>query len=372
MTSSNARKNNKDKDSTTHHPSNGVTNRKREESDNTYYTIRLSFKFVCLSLALTFLVAFVSGYAARKVLIQRIVAIQPQQLPELTAVPQQQDAAATVTLPPPKVRDDKEVPSTYYSAKITNTTASASAHTMLLEKKPGTKPTATTPSTWKECVVDENYEAQGQSCQVSKETSAKYDDNHDTDEDDEDDEAPHLPAGQHLLVDIKNVNRDFLNSEQRLAQAMVDVVWESDLTLLSYHCHSLFPIGVSCVGVLLESHISFHTWPENGVITLDLFTCGSGLLLPILPLIERLFAIPEEPTEDQSTEPPIMIWIHKLRGFRPQNDATSRFLGQSDLATDILGVMDLDMKKQVRFFFSNKRFFLLFNLFIRFIYYHIL
>ena len=31
------------------------------------------------------------------------------------------------------------------------------------------------------------------------------------------------------------------------------------LTLLSYHCHSLLPAGVSCVGVLLESHISFHT-----------------------------------------------------------------------------------------------------------------
>lgn len=71
--------------------------------------------------------------------------------------------------------------------------------------------------------MDENYEAQGEGCQVSTETSAKYDD----DDDDDEDEQPHLPAGQHLLVDIKNVNHDFLTSEQRLAQAMVDVVWES-------------------------------------------------------------------------------------------------------------------------------------------------
>jgi hypothetical protein len=113
-------------------------------------------------------------------------------------------------------------------------------------------------------------------------------------------------------------------------------------------------MGVSCVGVLLESHISFHTWPEAGVITLDLFTCGSGLLLPILPIIERLFAIPDEPIKgDQSSEPPTMIWVHKLRGFRPQDDATSKFLGQSDLATDLLGVMDLDMKKQVRFLITD-------------------
>lgn len=107
--------------------------------------------------------------------------------------------------------------------------------------------------------------------------------------------------------------------------------------------------------MLLESHISFHIWPENGVITLDLFTCGSGLLLPILPIIERLFAIRQDMDDQQQAEndtstdnePPIMIWVHKLRGFRPEDDATSRALGRSNLATEILEVMDLDMKQQV-------------------------
>ncbi|EEC49071.1 predicted protein, partial [Phaeodactylum tricornutum CCAP 1055/1] len=80
--------------------------------------------------------------------------------------------------------------------------------------------------------------------------------------------------GQHLLVDIENVDASFLNSAHQLAFAMVDVIEMSGLTLLSYHCHGLEPIGVSCVGVLLESHVSFHTWPIEGVITLDLFTCG--------------------------------------------------------------------------------------------------
>jgi len=73
------------------------------------------------------------------------------------------------------------------------------------------------------------------------------------------DEEEHLPAGQHLLVDLMNVEAAFLNSEQRLADAMVESVKMGGLTLLSYHCHSLLPAGVSCVGVLLESHISFHT-----------------------------------------------------------------------------------------------------------------
>lgn len=66
----------------------------------------------------------------------------------------------------------------------------------------------------------------------------------------------HLPSGQHLLVDLKGVDSEFLNSEQQLAEAMLDLVTESRLTLLSYHCHSLVPTGVACIGVLLESHVS--------------------------------------------------------------------------------------------------------------------
>lgn len=64
----------------------------------------------------------------------------------------------------------------------------------------------------------------------------------------------HRPAGQHLLVDMKGVDSSFLNSEERLVEAMVQTVDESGLTMLSYHCHSLIPSGISCVGVLLESH----------------------------------------------------------------------------------------------------------------------
>jgi BioD-like phosphotransacetylase family protein len=60
------------------------------------------------------------------------------------------------------------------------------------------------------------------------------------------------------LVDIKNVDAHFLNSEERLAEAMVKLIDQSKLTLLSYHCHSLVPVGVSCAGILLESHIALQ------------------------------------------------------------------------------------------------------------------
>lgn len=145
------------------------------------------------------------------------------------------------------------------------------------------------------------------------------------------------PAGQHLLVDIKNVEAAFLDSEVRLATAMIDVITQSELTLLSYHCHGLIPEGVSCVGVLLESHVSFHTWPKEGVITLDLFTCGSKSLLPLVNVLLQLFGVPRGFGED-----PEMVWTHKKRGFRYSEDADvvdglsdlDRFLGDAELDKD--------------------------------------
>jgi S-adenosylmethionine decarboxylase proenzyme len=189
-------------------------------------------------------------------------------------------------------------------------------------------------------------EEQQNSCNADEnecEHVEKDGDGGDEKDEDEDDEE-HLPAGQHLLVDIKNVEADFLNSDVRLAQAMIDVVNESKLTLLSYHCHSLLPMGVSCVGVLLESHISFHTWPTEGVITLDLFTCGSGKLMPVLPILERLFGIPRTPKDGESFVAPFARWVHKLRGFRPEEskDYLSR-----DLGIEVLENTQFEWKQEV-------------------------
>mmetsp|Transcript_26461 Transcript_26461/g.49397 ORF Transcript_26461/g.49397 Transcript_26461/m.49397 type:complete len:761 (-) Transcript_26461:139-2421(-) len=155
----------------------------------------------------------------------------------------------------------------------------------------------------------------------------------------------HEPAGQHLLVDIKGIESDFLDSEERLAKAMVDTVNHAGLTMLSYHCHKLIPKGVSCVGVLLESHISFHTWPDEGVITLDLFTCGNKPLIPVVSTIQELFGI------GINIE---MQWSHELRGFRnkdvkkdPDNDNYAVLDHNSDLSQMVWSPIDCPHKEQI-------------------------
>lgn len=104
------------------------------------------------------------------------------------------------------------------------------------------------------------------------------------------------PSGQHILVDIDNVDSDFLRSEERLTNAMMELIQNrTNMTLLSYHCHSdareRVIGGISCAGILLESHVSFHTFPTFGSISFDLFSCGKVSLLPTLSDVRELFAV---------------------------------------------------------------------------------
>ena len=137
-----------------------------------------------------------------------------------------------VQLPAPTILPGKQVPDTLYTSKNYVQEGIATSHTVHIDR-------------------------QGTDEDVHPAPSSHVNDSHYHEEDGE--EEVHLPAGQHLLVDIKDVDSTFLNSEQQLAAAMIKLTEETTLTLLSYHCHSLVPIGVSCAGVLLESHVSLSS-----------------------------------------------------------------------------------------------------------------
>jgi len=279
------------------------------------YIVRVPKSFIYVSLLTSILVAFTIGRAARIILIEgpRQALLAPHDSSAMFVRPDH----SKPRLPNPKLIEGKEVPKTLYTAKNFDSGAiGASSSSAYLERSGDSMVDADTDAS-PFCKADEDGK---QECLRSASGSANIKMISNDTEDEE-----HHPAGQHLLVDIKNVDGTFLNSELRLAEAMISVVNESRLTLLSYHCHKLVPMGVSCVGVLLESHISFHTWPAEGVITLDLFTCGSGELVPVLPIVERLFAVQ---IEGEVEDMPLVVWSHKLRGFAPGNSPLGDDLGQ--------------------------------------------
>ena len=48
----------------------------------------------------------------------------------------------------------------------------------------------------------------------------------------------------------------------------------AQVEILNVASHKFEPQGFTLVALLSESHFSFHTFPERGVISFDFFTCG--------------------------------------------------------------------------------------------------
>ena len=98
--------------------------------------------------------------------------------------------------------------------------------------------------------------------------------------------------GKHLLLELKDCNKEALNNLDFLRSALVTAANECGATVLGESFHPFHPQGVSGVVVIAESHLSIHTWPEYGYAAADIFTCG----LSVQPeraakvLIERLEA----------------------------------------------------------------------------------
>jgi hypothetical protein len=124
-----------------------------------------------------------------------------------------------MTLPHPVMKKGKPVPRSTYTSKNFDTTLSATTHSRWVVTQSGEHQCVNLPN-HPECSGTTSNE-QISSLLLDKPVRDDY-------------EEEHLPSGQHLLIDIEDVDSHFLNSEERLASAMLELVNECDLTLLSY------------------------------------------------------------------------------------------------------------------------------------------
>lgn len=83
-----------------------------------------------------------------------------------------------------------------------------------------------------------------------------------------------MAVGMHILADMYGIKPELLETKDILMDIIEESVRVGNLTKISSDYYQFEPVGASGVVLLAESHISFHTWPEFGLITLDLFTCG--------------------------------------------------------------------------------------------------
>ncbi len=83
-----------------------------------------------------------------------------------------------------------------------------------------------------------------------------------------------MSIGIHIVGDLKGVERNRISDVNSLREIMESAVKRSKLTKIRSYYHQFSPDGVSGVILLAESHLSFHSWPEYGLIAVDIFTCG--------------------------------------------------------------------------------------------------
>ena len=79
-------------------------------------------------------------------------------------------------------------------------------------------------------------------------------------------------VGEHITLDIIGARKEydpsfFENLIHKISKA-------AKVTVLEISKYKFEPQGFTILALLAESHMSFHTFPEKGIISFDFFTCG--------------------------------------------------------------------------------------------------
>lgn len=80
--------------------------------------------------------------------------------------------------------------------------------------------------------------------------------------------------GRHVTMDLREVAFEKLNDVQFLKQIMYEAAAQCGATVVGEHFVQFSPQGVTEVLILSESHLSIHTYPEEGFAAIDCYTCG--------------------------------------------------------------------------------------------------
>ena len=83
--------------------------------------------------------------------------------------------------------------------------------------------------------------------------------------------------GQHLLLELKDCNKEVLNDLNFLKLTLLSAAEEAGATVVGESFHQFAPQGVSGAVLIAESHLFLHTWPEYGYAAVDIFTCGDSV-----------------------------------------------------------------------------------------------
>lgn len=79
-----------------------------------------------------------------------------------------------------------------------------------------------------------------------------------------------------IVATLEGCRFDDLDDPARIERALLEAIRVGGFTKLHHHVHRFEPQGVTAAAVLSESHIALHSWPEHGLLFVDLATCSGA------------------------------------------------------------------------------------------------
>ena len=77
--------------------------------------------------------------------------------------------------------------------------------------------------------------------------------------------------GTHIIASLYTSNNNLLLLHNGFRDQIDSLIQQYELQKLGEVYHDFSPGGFTAVVCLSESHISIHTWPEHGLINIDIY-----------------------------------------------------------------------------------------------------
>ncbi len=94
-------------------------------------------------------------------------------------------------------------------------------------------------------------------------------------------------VGEHITLDIIGTTKEYDPSVYE--KVIHEIAKAAKVTILNISKYKFEPQGFTILALLAESHISFHTFPEKGIISFDFFTCGKVSPSVAIDIIKKEF-----------------------------------------------------------------------------------
>ena len=96
-----------------------------------------------------------------------------------------------------------------------------------------------------------------------------------------------VKVGERITLDIIGTIKEY--DPSGFEKVINEIAQAANVTILNISKYKFEPQGFTILALLAESHISFHTFPEKGIISFDFFTCGNVSPSVALDIVKKEF-----------------------------------------------------------------------------------